>query len=86
MDEWMDGNSIEFEREGRNGTERFEGISTYLYAHCCCGCKTRRPAMDERKTMEPPVRLAIMWRAQAWETMKEPVRLMSKRLRNLLAS
>lgn len=63
-----------------------KGFLTYLYAHCCCGCKTLRPAMDERKMMEPPVRAAIMWRAQACETMKEPVRLMSRSWRNLVTS
>lgn len=42
--------------------------------------------MDERRMMEPPVRAVIMWRAQAWETRKEPVRLMSRRLRNMVAS
>lgn len=42
--------------------------------------------MDERKMMEPPVRAGIMWRAQAWETRKEPVRLMSRSLRNRAAS
>lgn len=42
--------------------------------------------MDERKMMEPPARAVIMWRAQAWETRKEPVRLTSRRLRNTAAS
>lgn len=42
--------------------------------------------MDERKMMEPPARAVIMWRAQAWETRKEPVRLTSRRLRNMAAS
>lgn len=42
--------------------------------------------MEERKRMEPPVRAAIMWRAQAWETRKEPVRLVSRRLRKRVAS
>lgn len=36
--------------------------------------------------MDPPVRAAIMWRAQAWDTRKEPVRLMSRRARNMAAS
>ena len=43
--------------------------------------------MEERKMMEPPVeRAVIIWRAQACETRKEPVRLMSRSLRNMAAS
>ena len=36
--------------------------------------------------MEPPVLAVIMWRPQAWETRKEPVRLISRRVRNMAAS
>ena len=41
---------------------------TYLCAHYYYG---RRPAIEERRGeeedgVEPPVRAAIMWRAQAW--------------------
>lgn len=42
--------------------------------------------MEERKMMEPPVRAGIMRRAQAWETRKEPVRLMSMRVRKAVGS
>lgn len=36
--------------------------------------------------IDPPLRAAIIWRAQAWDTRKEPVRLMSRSLRNMAAS
>jgi len=39
-----------------------------LYAHCCCGWRTRTPAMEPRKMMEPGVLWWIMERAQAAET------------------
>jgi len=37
--------------------------------------------MEERKMTLPPDLAVIMWRAQAWEMRKEPVRFMSIRRR-----
>ncbi len=41
------------------------------------------PDMEAMLMMEPPRAEAIMWVAQAWQVMKVPVMLMSRRRRNL---